>query len=188
MNGITLTNATDVQVDIDDIDATIDVELPKTRSRPIVDIGSSNDLSSKFLEEIFDSSTQTKQEDLTAKRRTFQSLREVYNECSKSNWDGYNAVAISKTTYNNAKKLIENIPRNIPTPEITPEPTGEIGLEWYRTKHFVFVISVGENNLITYAGTVGEGKPTHGTTYFDNSIPLSVIKNIEYLFELDIHN
>ena len=117
-----------------------------------------------------------------SKKPLLYQLYEVYRECSKANWDGYDAISVSKSAYFEAIKLIELLPSNIPEPEIIPEPTGEIAFEWYNGKRFVFVISVGGRSIITYAGLFGKTSKTHGTEYFANNLPLTIIKNIQRLF------
>lgn len=108
-------------------------------------------------------------------------IKEVFKDCSEPNWDGYNAIPISYEAYCEAGKLLTLLPLSFPMPEIVPEPTGEIGLEWYKGKQFVFVISVGGNNIITYAGIFGEGNKTHGTEVFTESIPPTILRNIRRL-------
>jgi hypothetical protein len=108
-------------------------------------------------------------------------LKEVFKDCSEPNWDGSNAISISYGAYCEAEKLLTLLPLSLSMPEIVPEPTGEIGLEWYKDKQFVFVISVGGNNIITYAGIFGEGNKTHGTEVFTESIPPTILRNIRRL-------
>jgi hypothetical protein len=66
-------------------------------------------------------------------------------------------------------------------PEIIAEPSGEIGLEWRRGKGNIFVISVRGKHLITYAGIFG-GNTTHGTEYFGQSIPSTIITYLRRLY------
>lgn len=110
------------------------------------------------------------------------SLSQILRDCSKSNWDGYNASPISKRAFFEAIKLLEMLPSGIPYPEIVPEPTGDIGLEWYKRKQFAIVISVSGKNLLTYAGLFGAGNETHGTENFTESVPITIIKNLRRLF------
>jgi len=77
-----------------------------------------------------------------------QSLDEVFDECSEEGWDGYDALPITKYAYIEAKRLIESLPlTSFPIPEVVPEPSGEIGLEWYREERQVFVASVSGKRL-----------------------------------------
>jgi hypothetical protein len=100
-----------------------------------------------------------------------EELEKVYEECLEANWDGYGAMPISRETYSKARKLLRMMPSSLSRPDISAEPDGEITFEWYREKHFVFVISVGGNNLITYAGMFGKSNRIHGTEYFADELP-----------------
>jgi preprotein translocase subunit Sss1 len=111
------------------------------------------------------------------------SLYQILRDCSKPNWDEYNASPISKMAFFEAIKLLEILPSDIPLPEIVPEPTGNIGLEWYKGKQFAFVISVSGKNFLAYAGMFGAGNETHGTENFTESLPLTIIKNLRRLFQ-----
>ena len=116
------------------------------------------------------------------KQPLLNELFQVYQECSEENWDGYDAQPISQEVYLEAGKLIRLLPSHIKKPEIMPEPTGEIALEWYLGKRFTFVISVGGNNLITYAGLFGSTSKTHGTEYFGDKLSSIIVNNIQRLF------
>src|SRR4030042_2939942 len=101
----------------------------------------------------------------------FESLEQVFHECSDENWDGYGAQPLTEDAYYEAKKLLKLLPSySLPMPEIIPEPDGSIGLEWYKDKRFVYVISVSGNSELTYAGLFGLNK-THGTEYFADLLP-----------------
>lgn len=112
-----------------------------------------------------------------------QSLKEVFQECSEEGWDGYDALPISEEAYLETRRLLESLPLTsfIPMPEIIPEPTGEIGLEWSKGPDMVFVISVRGKNEIVYAGLFGRNK-THGIEYFSESLPPVIIENLKRLY------
>jgi len=112
-----------------------------------------------------------------------EKLEEVYRQCSFDDWDGYDAAAISKETYFEARRLLRLIPSSCPLPDILPEPEGEIGFEWYRGKGFSFVISVGGNNIITYAGQFGENNEIYGSECFRDSMPQIILYSLERLFQ-----
>lgn len=113
----------------------------------------------------------------------FQSLDEVFEECTEEGWDGYDARPITEETYFEARRLIESLPltSSIPMPEIIPEPSGEIGMEWSKGNRLVFVASVSGKNEIVYAGLFGTNK-THGTEYFGESLPSPIIENLKRLY------
>ena len=106
-----------------------------------------------------------------------QEVAEVYADCREDNWDGSGAIAISKSTYDEVIRLIEGLPSNIDLPSPSPEPTGEICLEWYSHPRCVFSISVNGTSTITYAGLFGY-EDAHGTVFYGQNLPKIVIENI----------
>lgn len=111
-----------------------------------------------------------------------EELEKVYEECLEANWDGYGAMPISRETYSKARKLLRMMPSSLPRPDISSEPDGEITFEWYKEKYSVFVISIGGNNLITYAGLFGKSNKIHGTEYFADELPKIIRHCIRRLF------
>jgi hypothetical protein len=110
-----------------------------------------------------------------------QSLDELCKECSEEGWDGYDALPIDGDVCDEAKRLIRSLPINLPMPEINPEPDGGIGLEWSKGKRLVFAVSVKRKNEIVYAGLFGMNK-THGTEYFGDSLPSTIVENLKRLY------
>ena len=110
-----------------------------------------------------------------------QSLDELCKECSEEGWDGYNAIPVVEDTCDEAKRFIKSLPINFPMPEIVPEPNGGIGLEWSKGNRQVFVASVSGKSQIVYAGLFGINK-THGTEYFGDSLPSTIIENLRRLY------
>ncbi len=111
-----------------------------------------------------------------------ESLDKVYAETQDKDWDGYGAEPVSHKAFIEAQKLLRMIPPSFPMPEVLVEPDGEIGFEWYRDKDHVFVISLGGENTITYAGLFGRNNKTHGTESFTDKLPQSVLENIRRVF------
>jgi hypothetical protein len=112
-----------------------------------------------------------------------EALVEVYKECSEANWDGYGASPASKDSIFESLKFMNLMPSFFPMPQIVPEPSGEIGLEWYKGKRLIFVISFSGKGMITYAGIFGSNK-IHGTEYFGYVIPKIIIENLRRLYPL----
>lgn len=111
-----------------------------------------------------------------------ESIRDVYKESCFENWDGYGGIPIKEKTASETLKFIKLLPANIPIPDIIAEPTGELGLEWYKEKHMVFVVSLKGDNELTYAGIFGSNK-IHGTEYFNDSLPYIILNNIMRLYQ-----
>lgn len=117
-------------------------------------------------------------------REVLASLCEVYKDCSEENWDGYGGQAVTQGVYNEALKLIgllQQLPPTIPVPAIGAEPDGAIGLEWYKAKQQVFVVSVEGKNTITYAG-IFNGNKIHGTWRFGDTLPDVITENLRRLY------
>ena len=78
---------------------------------------------------------------LRPKIETLETLKTVFTECNKENWDGEGAVAISPEAYLEAYKLISLLPSLRQMPEIIPSPNGQIGFEWYVEKNHLLVLA-----------------------------------------------
>ena len=55
---------------------------------------------------------------------------EIYCECSEPGWDGYDALALSKEAFLNAKHFIDLIPDGVSRPDLVPSPDGWLSFEW----------------------------------------------------------
>tara|TARA_Y100000310_G_scaffold145276_1_gene144608 strand:+ start:289 stop:618 length:330 start_codon:yes stop_codon:yes gene_type:complete len=97
-------------------------------------------------------------------------------------WDGLGANPITTIAIEEASRLLMEFPSSYPLPDIVPEPGGDIALEWYKDKNNVFVISFSGNNVISYAGLFGENNKTYGTEFVKDSIPESILDNINRIF------
>jgi hypothetical protein len=139
---------------------------------------------SKKVEKIFHdmdrgNTTQT----LGSRRELLNNLDEVFEKYSKPNWDGYGANPITEAAYLEARELIRTIPIDpiFPSPEIIPEPNGEIAFEWYRENRQVFILSVSGKNEIIYSGLFGLNK-THGVEYFTEFLPQGILNSLKRLY------
>lgn len=97
-----------------------------------------------------------------------EQLLDLFFECQLEGWDGYDANPINLHTLSSASRFIELLPNNIETPDIVPEPSGEVGFLWSR-KHLTFVISINPDQII-YAGVLASSK-LHGEYKFLNELP-----------------
>ncbi|MDP2646570.1 MAG: hypothetical protein Q8P24_16645 [Desulfobacterales bacterium] len=111
-----------------------------------------------------------------------EELDEIYKEFSEEDWDGYGAVALSPEAYYEARKFLINVPTFLPKPEITAEPDGGIGLEWYKDRGYSYIVSVNGNKTISYAGLFGFESETHGKESFFGPLPKIVIDGLKRLY------
>ncbi len=91
---------------------------------------------------------------------------EIYTECSSPNWDGYNALPMKTYAINWVASLIGLLPLEVTPPDIVPENTGDIGLEWRIGNTKIMTLSVVDGKLI-YAAILGEHDKRHGEEPFN---------------------
>ena len=116
------------------------------------------------------------------KHPLYQEIYRIYHEYSDPNWDGYDAIPVSENTFSQAQKFAKLLPDSVPLPDVMPEPTGEIAFEWYQDGTHVLVISVGNDDVLSYAGLFGIHCQTHGTERLTQHIPQSLLNHISRLF------
>ena len=109
---------------------------------------------------------------------THQTLLEIYQDHSREIWDGEGAREITEEAYLEAREFLRLLPTTSPLPEVVPEPTGEIALEWYKSKGHLFIVRFSGRGIITYAGMFGEENTLHGTERFEDFIPGTISQNL----------
>ena len=114
-----------------------------------------------------------------------QDLRETIGECSIEDWDGYGALPIQEQAVLEAERFITFMPAFMPDPEIAPEPSGDIGLQWSFGENRILTVSFEGRDIITYAAILGSSERTKcGKEKFNNSIPQVILKGIEEISSL----
>lgn len=98
-------------------------------------------------------------------------LNEVFLECLDEGWDGYNARPLSIASYTDALNFLRLIPTNIYAPDIVPEPSGGIGLEWISSDTGRFVLSFDGSGTYAYAGIFKSGARVRGIEPMSNLFP-----------------
>jgi len=112
------------------------------------------------------------------KNEVISQLLALANECSTDGWDGGEAMALNRDAVRNVEAFIRAIPDDFPLPDVAPEPDGSVSLDWIRSRHRMFSMSVGSSNKIAYARMNGASRD-HGVFSFDYvSIPQGVLVNI----------
>lgn len=106
-------------------------------------------------------------------------LNNIFLECSKVNWDKYGANPINEAALIEAHWFLTALPSWVPNPEVIPEPSGEIGLEWDYGKDRVFVVTIKGDHSIAYAGLLGAGNRTRGIESYSEAIPSVIIESVK---------
>lgn len=106
------------------------------------------------------------------------SLNEVAKEAAEPDWDGYGAVPVAGNAVEYARRVLESLPTTYPPPEVDADPDGEISLEWYRDRDWVFSISVGARGSLAYAGRFGRSR-VRGIEEGADEIPTPLLGHLD---------
>lgn len=101
-------------------------------------------------------------------------LDEVFEECSHENWDGYGAGPISRKAYEEAKDFLNFIPRELPLPEVSPQPEGGIGFVWYGKGKRAFTASLTGEKTVFLAHYIDDNSRGSRREKFVDSVPKRV--------------
>ena len=112
------------------------------------------------------------------KAEAISELSSIVAECRFENWDSDGASPIRKRAALLAERFIRVLPEGVPMPEVTPEPDGSVGLEWYQSKRKAFVVSFGSSARLAYSWIDGPDRG-HAVIHFDGeTIPNRVLADI----------
>ena len=108
---------------------------------------------------------------------SLEELLSAFREASEEGWDGYGAAPATPETLEYAARFLQTIPSNLPMPEISIEPDGEISFEWYDAPRWVYSVSIGPRGTLTYAGLFGRNK-AHGVEQLVDEIPPTILRQL----------
>lgn len=108
-------------------------------------------------------------------------VREIIQTCSNEGWDGYGAEPISREAGLRAAQLITLLPEGIQPPNVVPEPTGDIALEWLTGAEKHFTLSITGPTLV-YAGIFGGSDKRYGEKRFLRDLPPATLEILTSYF------
>lgn len=88
---------------------------------------------------------------------------------------------VDLTTFALAERFINALPSDVPIPELSIDPDGEIALDWFGINGRNFSVSLGPQGRLSYAGVLKSFKTVHGTDQFDDAIPQEITDAIRAL-------
>jgi hypothetical protein len=109
------------------------------------------------------------------------SILDLYDCCSKGNWDGEGAKAITSAAWRGALRLIDMFPTSFPKPEITASPDGSIVFEWYRQKDYILAVTISDEYKLHYNALFGQAE-AYGTELSQDSLPKELLDNLARLY------
>jgi hypothetical protein len=81
-------------------------------------------------------------------------------ESLEANWDGYDADAISEQACGAARSFLASLPSSFETPDLSPNPTGTISMEWTTTGGKA-QLELGKTKFSFYVRPTGGGTMYH---------------------------
>ena len=105
-------------------------------------------------------------------------LLTTYKKCRKENWDGEDADSVKIETIYYAIMFIKQLPKYLPTPEISADNDGEISFEWYKDKNHMLFLSISPEGRISYAGRYGTKSKANGEEWIYDEIPEEILQKI----------
>ena len=97
-------------------------------------------------------------------------VEDIHNRCREIGWDGEDAQPVTTAACIDALRLMEIIPSEVPIPEIVPEPTGDITLEWYQDQWHILTLTLGGDGMVVYSGLYGLDDRSHGVKPLQRSL------------------
>lgn len=107
-------------------------------------------------------------------RAAIDALRATLEEHANTDWDGYGAAPASRLAAGHALRLIALLPIETRAPEVSADPDGDISLEWYRDRRWVFSVSVSPHGELNFAGLFGTNTIHGKEAHFEDELPLHI--------------
>ena len=90
-----------------------------------------------------------------SKEEALNRLYELAAECAETDWDGYGTEVVSQSAVEHSAHFIRRLPEDLPLPEISVEPDGEIAFDWSPTSTQTFSVSIGNAGRMACAWVNG---------------------------------
>lgn len=93
--------------------------------------------------------------------KAIEEIFPIFSECQLDGWDGGGAQAVSEAAFYNAIELYMQLPKEYSS-DITPEPDGAIGFEWYLAPYRTLSFSVRGDGSVIFSGLFGINDSEYG--------------------------
>ncbi len=105
----------------------------------------------------------------------------VWEECRVADWDGYDALPVTRDTLRNAYTFLESLPLGFRRPSIGAEPDGQMTIEWHQSRRRTLSVSISPDGELHYAALLGVGR-TCGTEPFFGEIPKNILDLVRKVY------
>lgn len=99
-----------------------------------------------------------------------QRIYSLLEDAGHGNWDGEGALALDPGTVEFAQCLADQLPADVPAPEIAATPHGEVDFDWVFDSDLMLTVSVGPSGEIAFAGYF-HGAKLNGEEPWTGSLP-----------------
>jgi hypothetical protein len=113
--------------------------------------------------------------------RSTTDLGRLLAECAEPDWDAYGADPVDVRAVQWARRFIQSLPEDLPSPSVSADPDGEVSLSWEGDRKSNFSVSIGPTGWLSYAGLVSPGELPAGATEFAEPLPSVVLEYIRRL-------
>ena len=102
-------------------------------------------------------------------------LIDVFRECGDDGWDGEGSAQVHPHTLMLAKALVEQLPLQYRTPDISGDSDGHVGLEWYVNTRRLLNVSLSPTGTLHWAALVGSEDPRGSCHFYGDSAPATLL-------------
>lgn len=117
----------------------------------------------------------------TLQAQIVRELQDAFLDSREDDWDGYGAHAVPDEAFLRARAFLDQVLRRFPSPTAASTPNGSLSFEWAPKNGCRFMVSIGEEDLVAFAGVFGS-ETVYGTATFIEDLPRSVGQNLQRVY------
>jgi hypothetical protein len=113
-----------------------------------------------------------------------QTYREFCNNFLDSRaegWDGYGALPVADAAFLRSREFLKKCLGRYPAPTSGATPNGSLTFEWLIARDRRFMVSIGADEVIAYAGLFGSST-VRGTEPFVSDVPSTIWAHLNRLY------
>lgn len=109
---------------------------------------------------------------------TLAALRSAFSGAWEAGWDGHAARPADPNAFIHAVRLLDDLPLDMPLPEVGVDADGDVAFEWDEGPRRIFSLRVSRDGTLHYAGLVGHST-FHGSEALRQGLPRMVSMGID---------
>ena len=109
---------------------------------------------------------------------TLDKISNMQLDYSMANWGGEDELAISALSVIDAQDFLESLPTKFRSPDVIPEPTGTLALEWRYGKYRSLIVSFRGGGNIAFSVIQAPNRTNFGNEQFHQGVVPSTISRL----------